>query len=397
MSTSLENTLTSTLVAASTAAPQPDPGFLAAVRRRRRRRQRRTTILTACAVVFAVVATIAVVDQLKPVPVQRFGHLLGPDRIPNFGNLAPPEKVWPAAVHRLPAKLPDGSEYTVVDVLAGGRFLVTGARPTDERSGPSVFHPASGTVTALASAAVTDGLTEARLLMARGVGDRVVWFLDARRNGQERHELWSAPVTGGAATRLATARMRGVFAIAGDAVIWEEAAGEGAGDVVIKRVAAAGGPVTEVPGSTGYWLAKIGPWLTSSYPGTPYPVEPQDRGDLLNAATGERVSWTASPKLGAPVCGPTWCGGTGSNGLAAVQDVDGGGFVALTEGGLLRPVLGGRLAVGLLYSQPVVWDRTTGRASKISYEMDQDRGEPAVMVWPAPDGSIMVLDLRAIG
>lgn len=396
MTTPIEYTLTSTLAAASSAAPQPDPGFLAAVRRRRRRRQRRTTILSACAAVLAVVATVAVVDQFKPVPVQRFGHLLSPDRIPDFFNLAPPERVWPDAVHRLPAKLPDGSDYTVVDVLGDGRYLVADVRPIDESAGPSVFHPASGTVTALATSAVTAGLAEARLLMARGVGDRVVWFVDARRNGKSARELWSAPVAGGAATRLAATKTGpGTFSVAGDAVMWEEPRGAGYDEVVIRRVAAAGGPVTDVPGSTGYWLTLDGPWLTSKYTGTPFPDEPQDRGDLLNAVTGERVPWTANPKIAAARCGPTWCGGTGPYGLAALQDTNGGGYVELKDGCSLYPAMGGRLAVGLLYSQPIVWDRATGRASVLTYNMGRDRGEPVVQVWPAP-GALMVLDLQAI-
>ncbi|MCW6009915.1 hypothetical protein K1W54_36035, partial [Micromonospora sp. CPCC 205371] len=385
-------------------APPPPPGardrvagFLPAGRRRPRRRQRRTAVLTACAVVFAVAATVAVVDQLKPVPVQRFGHLLNPERIPDFFNLAPPERVWPDAVHRLPAKLPDGSDYTVADALGDGRFLVMDVRPSDESPAPSVFHPASGTVTALASSAVTAGLTEARLLMARGVGDRVVWFVDARRNGSSARELWSAPVAGGAAVKLATTETGpGKFSVAGDAVMWEEPRGTGYDGVVIRRVAAAGGPVTDVPGSTGYWLTHNGPWLTSKYTGSPYPDEPQGRGDLLNAVTGERVPWTANPKLAAARCGPTWCGGTAPNGLAALHDIDGGGYIELKEAGSLYPAMGGRLAVGLLYSQPVVWDRTTGRASMLTHYMGRDRGEPAVQVWPAPGDALMVLELDAI-
>jgi hypothetical protein len=360
-----------------------------------------------CGTVTAVTVTRAEVDHgLAPV--------FSPDRIPSFASLPGPEVVWPDAVRKLPAKLPDGSSYGIADTMDGADLLVVSS---GRGTGPLLFNPDNGSVREVATASVSDGLAAPKVSTALVAGDRVVWFLSGRRQGRTVREAWTAPLAGGDATKLAAdlpaSALDGRGALAGDSVIWEEyLPGGGQDDVIIKQLSVRDGRIGTVPGSRGYWLSTVPGWITSQYGGTPF-GEPERSGTLVEVATGRRVRWTANDEMESTVwCGPEWCTGWNVASDAAIQNIDGTGYVDLGMNGILSPRLEGRLAIGDADQRTIVWDRGSGRAAAIQHPpppadgkiITGDRAdmrlrqnnEAAVYLWRNPDGTEMMLDLKRL-
>jgi hypothetical protein len=164
-----------------------------------------------------------------------------------------------------------------------------------------------------------------------------------------------------------------------------------------------------VPGSRGYWLSTVPGWITTQYPGSPF-GEPERTGELIDVATGKRYRWKANEEMVATVaCGSTWCAGGTVGEEAAIQNLDGSGFVALKGRGSLEPGFEGRLAIGNVGERWVVWDRGTGRAAVIERKRVDDpfarkvellvegiRSRSPVQVWQAPDGTFKMLDLKRL-
>lgn len=413
MSTHLEDRLTGLLADAADTAPMPEYDPMEAVRgRQKRRRRRHVAVAAACAAAVATTGSVVAVNAAVPAVDHRVGTVVSPDRIPNFASLAGPEKVWPEAVHRLPDRLPDGSQYAVAQVLTDGRYLVARAHDT---VAPSVYDRRAGTVTPVATVAQFNGLAMARLQMARAVGDRVVWFVSGFRDNQPVHEAWTVSLRGGAPVRLASMPDGAMprFMVVGNAIAWEQripGSAESAGGPrdVIRMVSLDGGAPRDVPGTDGYTLAQVAPWITTQRLASG--ITPKTSGELRNVATGERLRWTAHERIQFLRCGPTWCAGTGFGGVA-LQNLDGTGYTELNYGGTLAPRMAGRLAVGSLDlpdgPRQVVWDRTTGRAAQYTNLRSEDPTmgktgvhlsdfEPPVVAWRPDDKTLMVLDLAAI-
>ena len=375
-----------------------------------RPRRRSGWVVQAAAAAVAVVACATVAVVVLPSKSQHgVAPVVSADRVPDFANLAGPEVVWPDAVRRLPGRLPDGSVYRVVDTAGADEVLVV---PDGRAAGPLLFNPDSGVVRPVATGLVTDGLSAPRVTMARVAGDRVVWFVQGRRGGSAVREAWSVPLAGGEVRRLAdlpASAVEGRVVLAGDALIWEQyGPGQGRDDIVIRRLRLAGGPVTDVPGSRGYWLSTVPGWITSQYPGTPF-GEPERTGTLVEVATGRRVQWKANDEFEWTVaCGPEWCTGSAVGGYIAFQDLDGGGYVELKQKGSFVPGLDGRLAVSGPSMGRVLWDRGSGRAARIESperspslgggiveQVDYDPRSP-VQTWFDADGTFMMLDLKRL-
>ena len=412
MSIDFEEQLTRTLEGAAERAPLPAGDPVAAVRMRQRRsRRRRAGIAVACVV--AATAAVLVGTRLavpSPNPAPAPEYVFAPDRIPDFTDLPGPDKVWPNAVHRLPAKLPDGYRYSVVAVLGDDRYLVTRGLFNGEPA-PSVFNTRTGTVTALGTSAVTDGLAMSRVLMARELNGKAVWFLEGSRNNRFVREAWVAPLDGSSATRLANLPDGSAprFSPSGNGIIWEYQTGQTWKSNIIRRVSLSGGPVGDIPRTLGFEVANIAPWITKRTSNG----KPNVAGELRDVANGKRLRWTAAPGLQDVRCGPTWCTGIGTGDHIAVQALDGSDVVELPVRGMLSPTRNGRLAVGYIErpdaAEQVVWDRTTGRAATMLPRRPSDPlssatqqnptadEEPEVLTVTANGNELVVLDLRAIG
>ena len=398
------------------AQPVPPPNLARIVARAERgarpaRRPRWMIQAVAAAVAVVVCATVTSVTLTR----QRTGYgvapVYSPDRIPDFTQLPAPEVVWPDAVRRLPLQLPDESRYRITDTTGGDDLLVVSA---GREAGPLFFDPDTGAVRRVATPSVADGLNAPKVSTALIAGDRVVWFVTGRRAGEAVREAWTAPRAGGAATKLADLPASAIDArpvLAGEAVIWEQGLpGGGKDDIVVKRLSLRDGKVGDVPGSRGYWLSTIPGWITSQYGGTPF-GEPERSGTLIEVATGRRVHWKANDEMTSSVyCGPDWCTGGNVAQHAALQGLDGGGYLDLGEIGHLSPGLEGRLATGTLDMRQVVWDRGSGRAAEIKPGQPRERlggfdpafsafgsghGSPA-LVWWTQDGTPMMLDLKRL-
>lgn len=396
--------------------PVPPPNLARIVARaegggRPRRRSGWVVQAVAAAVAVVVCGTVTAAVTLAR-PETRHGvaplYSFSPDKVPDLAKLPGPEAIWPGAVRQLPGKLPDGSDYTVADTTEGDDVLVV---PVGRAAGPLLYNPDSGAIRDVATASVTNGLNQPRVTAARVAGDRVVWFLEGRRTGRITREAWLAPVAGGEATKLANLpAISGTAVLAGDAMIWEEyGPGQGQDDVRIRRLPLDGGPVADVPGSRGYWLSTVPGWITTQYPGSPF-GEPERTGELVDVATGKRYRWKANEEMVATVaCGSTWCAGGTVGEEAAIQNLDGSGFVALKGRGSLEPGFEGRLAIGNVGERWIVWDRGTGRAAVIERKRFDDpfarqselllesmRSRSPVQVWQAPDGTFKMLDLKRL-
>jgi hypothetical protein len=374
-------------------------------------------MVQAVAAAVAVVAcgTVTAVALTRAEPRYAVAPIYSPDRIPDFTRLPEPHVVWPEAVRRLPAKLPDDSYYRITDTTGGNDLLVISQ---GREAGPLLFNPDTGAVRRVTTPTVTDGLNAPRVTTALLAGDRVVWFLTGRRAGEAVREAWTAPLAGGTATKLADDLPAGAVdasrtVLAGDAVIWEQGLpGDGKDDIIIKRLSLRDGKVGDVPGSRGYWLSTVPGWITSQYGGTPF-GEPERTGTLVEVATGRRLHWKANDEMDSSVyCGPEWCTGGNVAHHAAFQDLDGGGYLELGEIGNLEPGLDGRLATGQLAMRDIIWDRGSGRAAEIKHRgQARDRTDvfdPAfgnfgdfgplspVRVWLGQDGTPMMLDLKRL-
>ncbi|MGC3862222.1 hypothetical protein ACPSM1_18745 [Micromonospora chersina] len=417
MSNDLEEHLTRTLARAAEEAPVPGYDPVDAVRgRQRRRRRRRAALAAACAVVVAAVGVATGVRTAVPPPDPGPHYVFSPDRIPDFTHLPEPEKLWPDAVHRLPATLPDGSRYAVAAVLGDDRYLVARDGLSGEAA-PSVFDTRAGTVTPLGTSAVGDGLARSRVLMAREVNGQAVWFVEGTRSNRPVREAWAAPLDGGPARRLTDLPDGSSprFSLAGDAIIWQqEAQGSwklpAGPPVSIRTVPLSGGPAVDVPGSQGFDIANAAPWIINQRYGTG--VEAKTSGELRNVVTGERRRWQAAGGIQFVWCGPTWCTGRGSGDRVALQSLDGTEVVQLPWTGELKPSMAGRLAVGQLElptsTLRLVWDRTTGRAAGVAEPRPADASpgygwnlqlmdiEPEVLTIRSDDRERIVLDLRAV-
>ncbi|MDQ7904456.1 sigma factor [Phytohabitans sp. ZYX-F-186] len=136
----------------------------------------------------------------------------------------------------------------------------------------------------------------------------------------------------------------------------------------------------------------------------------RDPESWLHTVVVKRYRWTANEEMVATVaCGPAWCTGWTVGDQAAIQDLDGGGYIPLKEKGSLDPALEGRLAIGSLGGRDVVWDRGSGRAAVIEHTASTRNGfaddryfyesadpRSPVRVWTAPDGTPTILDLRRL-
>jgi hypothetical protein len=416
MTSYLEEQLTRTLEQAAEETPVPHEPPVGAVRALQRRRgRRRVGIAAAAAVAAATVAVLTGTHLAAPAPQPE--HMFSADRIPDFTELPGPQRVWPAAVHRLPGVLPDGSRYSVTAVLDDDRYLVT-RNVNGGEVAPSIFDTRTGALTALGVPALSDGLVSSRILMAREAGGKAVWFLEGTRDNRHVREAWAAPLDGGPASRLATLPDGSDprFSPAGNAIIWGQQTPLSRKPldfvVSVRSVSVNGGPVRDVNGTRGFEPAWVGPWITDQRIATA--VEPRTSGELRNVVTGERLPWKAAPEVRFVQCGPTWCTGLGTGDRIALQSLNGHDRIELPVRGELSPTGNGRLAVGRLElatgAVQVVWDRTTGRAATFSAAVSgpmvsgletalpghSSDFAPEVLTMASSDDELVVLDLGAI-
>jgi hypothetical protein len=274
----LEDELSRILNVAADRAPRAPAGLAATVKTRyRRRRAWSTTTLAAVSVVALIGgAGVAVSTMRTPdVPQPATGPTSRPTSSKRPVDVIPPpiEKVWPQAVRKIPAKLPDGRDYSP-ELLLDDRTLLAMSRGFGTRQSLWKYDLDRGTAKRLAEIPTTGGLP----IHAEGVaagGGNIVWWTQGRDRSAR---IWIVPVSGGTPRPMITFplrnnRIRDLTIVGADVIFSYEKGG-------VYRVPLSGGKVRPVKGGEKQQILQW-PWVGEH--------RGQDRFvKLVDIETGER-------------------------------------------------------------------------------------------------------------
>jgi hypothetical protein len=307
MPEAIEQALARTLAAAATVAPQPDNTFPATVTTRRKRRQRRAGMIAAImALVFSTPVVAAVVSPAGPAD-RDAAPPVSPAPPIDLATVRPAEQVWPQAIVRLPATLPDGRQYTVLVKLDDGRYAVVPRIGTSAAQPLALFAPSTGAVTVPVPHVAGTGFAFEYV-----IGQRQLLFTVSRSQGQGA-EVWSLSRRDGAATRLATLdfpaseRWAGLRPFeAGDAVYVSAAVLPSRWTNPDRTYALVDGALKLIPDSDG-WQPAGGGWLMKR---PQYPLVTQtptaSPGQRTNPPAVSQSAFTQAPSPTPPPAPPTW-------------------------------------------------------------------------------------------
>ncbi|WP_030923102.1 TolB family protein [Streptosporangium amethystogenes] len=284
----LENELSRFLVDAAERAPRVPAGLSATVKaRHRRRRARSAALLAAVAVVVVIggagVAVNAVRTSVAPQPVANATDKpTGRAKPP--ADVIPPsiEKVWPQAVHKIPATLPDGRDYYPELLLDDRTLLVITGITGGKRRFLWSYDLHSGKPTRIAEIPLTKGSQSFADDIAAGDGNIVWWaFKEAGKN--QVAQIWTVPVRGGTPRPVSDVPMGNAtkqlgqitdLTVVGKNVIFAYEKGG------VYRVPLSGGQMQPVKGAERQRILQW-PWVGA------HRVE-NGFAELFNAETGER-------------------------------------------------------------------------------------------------------------
>ncbi|MFF0243255.1 TolB family protein [Streptosporangium sandarakinum] len=331
--THLEDTLSRVLSGAADQAPRASAGLAAAVEARHRRRRTRTAaLLSAAAVAAVVIGAGAAVNTLRgpaaPPPATGESGSPSPGATkhaePPVDEMPPPvTKVWPKAVHDLPAKLPDGREYEPQLLLDDRTLLVMTTALDGKRQFLWRYDLDSGRPTRIAEIPPTKGSAIYADDVAAG-GGNIVWWTSYKEPGRRRvARIWTVPATGGRPRPVTDVPLGDVMkeghinglTVAGSDVVFAYEKGG------VHRVPLSGGRPRPVKGAERHHILRW-PWVGVH------------RGkvvfrELLDAETGERRDAVVNPGEEQVRCGVERCVGVKTrNGVSAtwfVRDRDGSG------------------------------------------------------------------------
>ncbi|GIJ51706.1 hypothetical protein Val02_85920 [Virgisporangium aliadipatigenens] len=427
MNTALEEELAQAIQEAGGAARAPLPQFYTEIERgiARRRRIRRIRAGTAVALVMALgVGAVPLIKrpapELRPPPVVVAAPLPPTDaaRLPDFTNPRSPAEIWPEAVRRLPRQTPDGHGYTPLVWLPDGRLLIRD-QPGNPASRFVAWDVTNGARTPLSPALGPGSVT-----LLGVVAGRVVWSTGSigvqLRNPTVMASKLDGSGTAPVAELTAPAGERvSLVTIAGESVVWGTSKGgmftwEGQ-FTGLWRVPLTGGTAERVPDGNGFIPSWRLPGVVNT---THYGGDGPPDGTVWDLVSGRKVRYTRSPQLSRMACGTVeWCGGSSTDGHAAVQRIDGSGVVVLPATGVVTPLMGGRFAEVVFFrplagsrsneveiTSAALWDVTTGKVANRMMARD-DAGQPLPLVESAPNlllmswqegDEILLLDLARV-
>lgn len=426
----LEETLNRTLERHAERAPAPAADLIGRVetRYRRRRRARMTGAAATMALVlsgtaFGVWPSAGPDGALAPADTAAAPPSLPAKASGDRFETTPIEKLWPEAVHRIPARLPDGTEIAPQALIDERTVLVSASARFEKASALYAYDLATGEATK-----ITDVVAPKKTkIFASGftVGDgRILWHTTS---ADRTSTIWSVSVKGGTAVatveRIPGGTGDGPTASAenGTAVATVESASAGIGDLTVSggkiywsgprggvyTAPLSGGPAESVPGTEKERLVQW-PWA-----GGPVHDRSQDgdkaqvtHRELRNLETGEKRS-TVLTTAGDMSwdCGITWCL---SRDEKSVTSRDGGRMALLPGHPVDTRVALDRFALSVTGSgnkaRVLVNDLRTGRVGSIAPMLsDGDasysilKGTGSRMYDTLVEGGHLIVDLEAIG
>ncbi|MCP9955192.1 hypothetical protein [Actinomadura madurae] len=401
MTDELDRVLRGTLATAADEAPAVPPGLLEQVEARHRGRMRRRVSATALAVAVVLGGTSAAGAMLRGDGPPATGP--GKLKPVTAAELGTPVKVrdrWPDAVRSVPRSLPDGRPLSPIALLDGNRLLGTTTSASGSVDQAWAYDLKTGKADLVTRIDPPRGRKSFDAAVVAG-DDHVAWVRALKSGGRTVTEIWTAPLAGGQARKVAEAGSRmPILLIEDRTVIWETEQG-------VYRASLAGGPAAKIAGSAGFRVVSW-PWLGS--PGTVADKAGSIRyRDLWNVRTGERRKAVLAPFKGSWSCGVTWCVGRptdtayrGKPMQNAVQRRDGkAGRLLLAEHLIDQNVIGDRFvlyrAPGSMSSKMTLYDLRSGKLLDI--EIGKGFSMLRVghtMVFAIGDRETKAIDLSAI-
>ncbi|MGS2644909.1 TolB family protein [Streptosporangium sp. G12] len=339
--TDIEDKLTRVLTGAADQVPERARVTLsAAVRARRRPRRAPAALLAAAAVVVVAGGAGTAVRTLGPSAVKQPAvnstDAQGPTPQPTPApeeKLPPPiERVWPRALHKIPAKLPDGRVHHPQSLLDDRTMLVMTGRSDGTRQFLWTYGLEGGGPRRIAEIPTRNSTLYAEDVTAGG-GD-VVWWASYKDPGRQRvARIWTVPVGGGTPRKVADVPLENIMkkghigkleVVGRDVVFSRESGG-------VYRVPLRGGEPRAVPGTEGRYLLRW-PWV-GRHTDRDNLLKQGDLAklivfaELFNVETGERRDAVVKPDEKLVRCGVNRCYGqslpTGAGPRNFVRDRDG--------------------------------------------------------------------------
>ncbi len=231
MTDDLEMYLTAELATAARYAPRPAGDLLARVEEEHRKRHRHGVVWFAAAasVVLLTAGAPLVIDAAGESPAATPSPALASTEAPATRadkTYQPIEKVWPGAVHVVPAILPNGRPFTPAVFLDDRTVLVRTEKDgnADKMDGLWAYDVKAKTARLLVQVKPPPKtvITAPFVLADR---DRLYWWTVRKQERKRIVDIWTAPRAGGAQSRLTT--FEGVpghggidLEIVGDKAVW---------------------------------------------------------------------------------------------------------------------------------------------------------------------------------
>jgi hypothetical protein len=320
MSTDLEHALRRALDATNGIVRAPERDM--AARAKRDHRRRRTVRWAAAGAALVAVAGIpAAIGIARPDATGRPAATPTPVYLMLDPSTARPiADIWPRALRTLPGRLPNGSDYIVIDEVAAGSFVVQARTGRGRYGSVYRFEPGSGAFGALIDASrLNPSTTRAAPLGLAAVVDGRYVAAQALEDAGESSIVEVVSVSDGsrvARIELPAGTEVGVMDWADGHLLWTP--------VRDLAVHSAADPPAPVPGSNGFYLIGRGAWAVAERSG--------QEVEWWNLATGERHTVPAPGSLVSP-CGTACVISNAASGRLQIIGIDGPGGLAQTMAG----------------------------------------------------------------